>query len=62
MDEEGFLRACLPVVHGVEILFTASFLPCWFEMAEGFSRAFLPSAVSPGPIIEVLGPNVPALA
>jgi hypothetical protein len=28
-------------------------------MVEGFSRAFLPSGVSPGDIIEVLGPDVP---
>jgi hypothetical protein len=28
-------------------------------MAEGFSRAFLPSGVSPGAITEVLGPDVP---
>jgi hypothetical protein len=28
-------------------------------MAEGFSRAFLDSGVSPGTIIEVLGPDVP---
>jgi hypothetical protein len=31
-------------------------------MAEGFLRAFLPSGVSQGPTIEVLGPDVPALA
>jgi hypothetical protein len=28
-------------------------------MAEGFSRAFFPSGVSPGAITKVLGPNVP---
>jgi hypothetical protein len=28
-------------------------------MAEGFSRAFLPSGVSPGAITEVLGTDVP---
>jgi hypothetical protein len=28
-------------------------------MAEGYSRAFLPSGVSPGAIIEVLCPDVP---
>jgi hypothetical protein len=28
-------------------------------MAEGFSRAFFPSGVSPGAITEVLGPDVP---
>jgi hypothetical protein len=28
-------------------------------MVEGFSRAFLPSGVSPGAITEVLGPDVP---
>jgi hypothetical protein len=28
-------------------------------MLEGFSRAFLPSGVSPGAITEVLGPDVP---
>jgi hypothetical protein len=59
MAEEGFLRACLPAV---ELLFLASFSSCSFEMAEGFSRAFLPSGVSPGPITEVLGPDVPTLA
>jgi hypothetical protein len=42
MAEEGFLRACLPVVGGVEILFLASFTSCSFEMAEGFSRDLLP--------------------
>jgi hypothetical protein len=62
MAEEGFLRACLPVVGAVELLFLGSFSSCSFEMAEGFSRAFLPSGVSPGPIIEVFGPDVPALA
>jgi hypothetical protein len=61
MAEEGFLRACLPAVGAVELLFLASF-SCSFEMAEGFSRAFLPSGVSPGPITEVLGPDVPTLA
>jgi hypothetical protein len=43
MAEEGFLRACLPVVGGVELLFLASFSSCSFEMAEGFSRDFLPA-------------------
>jgi hypothetical protein len=47
MAEEGFLRSCLPVVGAVELLFLASFYSCSFEMAEGFSRAFLPSSVSP---------------
>jgi hypothetical protein len=42
MAEEGFLRACLPTVGGVELLFLASFSSCNFEMAEGFSRDFLP--------------------
>jgi hypothetical protein len=42
MAEEGFLRACLPAVGGVELLFLASFSSCIFEMAEGFSRDFLP--------------------
>jgi hypothetical protein len=37
MAEEGFLRACLAVVGGVELLFLASFSSCNFEMAEGFS-------------------------
>jgi hypothetical protein len=60
--EEGFLRACLPAVGVVELLFLASFLSCSFEMAEGFSRAFLPSGVLLGPITEVLGPDVPTLA
>jgi hypothetical protein len=59
MAEEGFLRASLPVVGSVELLFLASFSSCSFEMAEGFSRAFLPSGVSPGAITEVLGPDVP---
>jgi hypothetical protein len=62
MAEEGFLRACLPAVGAVELLFLASFSSCSFEMAEGFSRAFLPSGVSPGPITEILGPDVPTLA
>jgi hypothetical protein len=62
MAEEGFLRACLPVVGVVELLFLASFSSCSFRMAEGFSRAFLPSGVSPRPITEVLGPSVPTLA
>jgi hypothetical protein len=61
MAEEGFLRACLPAIGAVELLFLASFSSCSFEMAEGFSMAFLPSA-SPGPITEVLGPDVPTLA
>jgi hypothetical protein len=39
MAEEGFLRAFLPVVGGVELLFLASFSSCRFEMAEGFSRS-----------------------
>jgi hypothetical protein len=56
---EGFSRDLLPAVHGVEILFSPSFFPCSFEMAEGFSRAFLPSGVSPGAITEVLGLDVP---
>jgi hypothetical protein len=62
MAEEGFLRAYLPAVGGVELLFLASFSSCSFEMAEGFPRDFLPSGVSPGPITEVLGLDVPALA
>jgi hypothetical protein len=62
MAEEGFLRACLPTVGAVELLFLASFSSCSFEMAEGFSRAFLPSSVSPGHIKKVLGPDVPTLA
>jgi hypothetical protein len=33
----------LPTVGGVELLFLASFFSCSFEMAEGFSRAFLPA-------------------
>jgi hypothetical protein len=41
MAEEGFLRACLPYVGGVELLFLASFSSCSFEMAEGFLRDFL---------------------
>jgi hypothetical protein len=57
---EGFSRDFSPTVRGVEILFSASFFPCWFEMV--FSRAFLPSGVSPGPITVVLGPDVHALA
>jgi hypothetical protein len=62
MVEEGFLRAFLPAVGAVELLFLANFSSCGFEMAEGFSRAFLPSGVSPGPITEVLAPDVPTLA
>jgi hypothetical protein len=62
MAEEGFLRACLPAVGAVELLFLASLSSGSFEMAEGFSRAFLPSGVSPGLIIEVFGPDVPTLA
>jgi hypothetical protein len=42
MAEEGFLRACLPVVGAVELLFLASFSSCSFEVAECFSRDFLP--------------------
>jgi hypothetical protein len=60
--EEGFLRARLPAVGAVELLFLSSFSSCSFQMAEGFSRAFLPSGVSSGPITEVLGPDVPTLA
>jgi hypothetical protein len=41
MVEEGFLRACLLAVGGVELLFLASFSSCSFQMAEGFSRDFL---------------------
>jgi hypothetical protein len=41
MGEEGFLRAYLPIVGAVELLFLASFSSCSFKMAEGFSRAFL---------------------
>jgi hypothetical protein len=62
MAEEGFLRACLPAIGIVELLFSASFSSCSFEMAEGFSWVFLPGGVSSGPITEVLGPDVPALA
>jgi hypothetical protein len=40
--EEGFLRACLPVVGGIELLFLVSFCSCSFKMVEGFSRDFLP--------------------
>jgi hypothetical protein len=36
MAEEGFLRACLPAVDGVELLFLASLSSCSFEMDEGF--------------------------
>jgi hypothetical protein len=43
MDEEGFLRACLPTVGGVELLFLASFSSCSFEMAQGFSSDFSPT-------------------
>jgi hypothetical protein len=42
MVEEGFLRACLPAVGGVELLFLAGFSSCSFEMADGFPRDFLP--------------------
>jgi hypothetical protein len=57
MDEECFLRACLPAIDGVELSFLASLFSCSFEMAEGFSRAFLPSNGLPGAITEVLGPE-----
>jgi hypothetical protein len=40
--EEGFLRACLPAVGGIELLFLVSFSSCSFKMVEGFSRDFLP--------------------
>jgi hypothetical protein len=43
MAKEGFLRACLPIVGGLELLFLASFSSCNFQMAEGFSRDFLPA-------------------
>jgi hypothetical protein len=62
MTEEGFLRACLLAVGAIELLFLASFSSCNFEMAKGFSRAFLHSGVSPGPITVVLGPDVPTVA
>jgi hypothetical protein len=42
MAEEGFLKACLPAVGGVELLCLASFCSCISEMAEGFSRNFFP--------------------
>jgi hypothetical protein len=42
MVEEGFLRACLAAIGGVELLFLASFSFCSLEMAEGFSMDFLP--------------------
>jgi hypothetical protein len=42
MAEEDFLRACLPAVGGVELLFLVSFSSYSFEMAKGFSRDFLP--------------------
>jgi hypothetical protein len=35
MAKEGFLRACLPVVGGVELLFLASLSSCSFEMVGG---------------------------
>jgi hypothetical protein len=62
MAEEGFLRACLPAIGAVELLCLTSFSSCSFKMVEGFSRAFLPTGVSPGPITEVLGLDVPTLA
>jgi hypothetical protein len=43
MAKEGFLRACLPTVGAVELLFLASFSSCSFEIAEGFPRDFLPA-------------------
>jgi hypothetical protein len=43
MAEEGFLRACLPTIGGIELLFLVSFSSCSFEMAEDFSRDFLPA-------------------
>jgi hypothetical protein len=33
----------LPVVGRLELLFLASFASCSFEMAEGYSRDFLPA-------------------
>jgi hypothetical protein len=43
MAKEGFLRACLPAVGGVGLLFLASFSSCSFEMVKDFSRDFLPA-------------------
>jgi hypothetical protein len=43
MAKEGFLRACLPAIGGVELLILASLSSCSFEMAEGFLRDFLPT-------------------
>jgi hypothetical protein len=40
MAEEGFLRACLPAVGAIELLFLASFSSCNFEMAGGLSSDF----------------------
>jgi hypothetical protein len=57
---KGISRAFLPIVRGVEILFSASLFFCYFEMAEGLSTTFFPSGVSPGAITEVFGPYVPA--
>jgi hypothetical protein len=40
MVEEGFLRACFPVVGGVELLFLASFLLAalkWLKVSQGIS-------------------------
>jgi hypothetical protein len=41
--EEGSLRAFLLVVGGAELLFLASLSSYSIEMAEGFSRDFLPA-------------------
>jgi hypothetical protein len=40
MAEEGFLRACMPAVGGVELLFLASFSSCslkWMKVSQGIS-------------------------
>jgi hypothetical protein len=42
MAKQGFSRAFLPITCGLELLFSASFFSCCFEMAkEGFLRAFV---------------------
>jgi hypothetical protein len=41
MAEDGFLRACLPAVGGVELLFLASFssynFEIWLKVSQGIS-------------------------
>jgi hypothetical protein len=47
--------------NNVPIFRLSFFVICNVFLVTWFVRAFLPSGVSPGPITEVLGPDVPAL-